>query len=245
MKRFIVFATALILLGTVAYAANLEDFNGNSLNKMWEYRDPLNNGDYTISGGKLTLDLKANADMYIPGTDGGVLFLIDPPAEDNFSIEMLENVAVDGFQPPATHFGIIFFNEDEWAYSAWGAYANTDTRLEDCLGGTYRWRADTQIGIDQGDVRIDEEVYLRVVKKGESLEFFAKGSAGEAWISAGTDTTLGPSYKKGDYKIGIFAKSWGGSIDSTFEADYFNVPELVLSVEPAGKLATTWGDIKR
>jgi hypothetical protein len=212
---------------------------------MWTYRDPLGNGDYKFSGGKMVLDLKANSDMYIQGTDGGVLFLIDPPDQDNFTVEMALDVTVGGVQPPATHVGIVFFNEAKWAYSVWGPYAATDIRLEDCIGGAYRWRADAQIGIDLADVDIDEDVYLRVVKTGDSLEFFAKGETGDNWKSGGADTKLGPNYTKGDYQIGVVAKSWGGSVDSAFELDYFNVPELVLSVEPAGKLATTWGDIKR
>jgi hypothetical protein len=245
MKRLSVFVIPLMLLGLASYAANLDDFNGPNLNKMWTVRDPLGNGDFKFSGGKMVLDLKAGSDMYIQGVDGGVMFLIDPPDEKNFSIEMGLNVAVDGIQPPASQVGIVFFNEDKWAYSIWGPYAATDIRLEDCIGGTYRWRADAQIGIDLVDVDIDEDVYIRVVKTGDSLEFFAKGSEGEKWISGGTDTKLGPNYTQGDYQIGIVAKSWGGSVNSTFELDYFNVPELVLSVEPAGKLATTWGDIKK
>ena len=72
-----------------------------------------------------------------------------------------------------------------------------------------------------------------------------KGDENQDWVSGGVDTKLGPYYTSGDYQIGIVAKSWGGSVDSTFEIDYFNVPELVTAVDAAGKLATTWSAIKK
>ena len=245
MRSLILFTVALMLVSSGAIAANLDDFDGNALNKMWTYRDPANKGDFEIAGGKLTLDLAAGADMFRLGIDGGVMFLMDPPEQDNFTIEMLENVAVPGTQPPACQVGIVFFNEDKWAYSAWGPYnAGQDIRLEDCIGADYRWRDQAQIAIDRVDVETDEDVYLRVVKTGNTLEFFAKGSAGEDWVSGGEDQKLGPNYTAGDYQIGIIAKSWGGSVNSTFEIDYFNVPELILSVDAAGKLTTTWGAIR-
>ena len=173
-------------------------------------------------------------------------FQRNPPAVDNFSIELLTNPSVKGTQHPACQVGIVFFNETAWAYSAWGPYANTDIRLEDCAGAAYRWRADTKIGIDLAKVAIDKDVYLKVTKTGNKLECFAKGAAGDQWVSGGIDEKLGPNYTQGNYKIGIIAKSWGGSIDSTFQFDYFNVPELsTTAVAPSGKIASTWAEIKR
>jgi len=194
----------------------------------------------------MVMALKAGADMYIKGTDGGVMLLADPPDQDNFSVEMMVNAAVSGTQAPACHTGIVFFNEADWAYSAWGPYANTDIRLEDCLGSTYRWRADTGVGVDLAKVAIDKDVYIKVTKTGTTLEFFTKGAAGDQWISGGKDTKLGPSYVKGKFKIGIIAKSWGGSVDTTFNFDYFNVPELATTaVASQDKLVTTWADLKK
>jgi hypothetical protein len=236
--------TAFLLTG-IAQAVNLDDFNGPNLDKMWTYRDPANKGKYSFSKGMMVLELKAGADMYIKGTDGGVCFLMEPPALDNFSVEMLVNVAVNGTQPPACQVGPIFFNEDSWAYSVWGPYANTDIRLEDCVGGTYRWRADTGIGIDLAKVAIDKDVYVKITKTGSKLEFFAKGAENDNWVSGGVDAKLGPNYVQGKYKVGICAKSWGGSVDSVFNIDYFNIPEIAKAVDRVGKLATTWSSIKR
>jgi len=162
-------------------------------------------------------------------------------------VEMKVNVAVDGSQPPACQVGPVFFNEAEWAYSAWGPYnAGQDIRLEDCIGGNYRWRDQAGIAVDVGDVAIDQDVWLKVVKKGEELEFFTKGDANANWVSGGVDTRLGPYYTPGNYKVGIIAKSWSGSVNSTFEIDYFDIPELsATAVAPAGKLATTWSAIKK
>jgi len=230
----------------IAYAVqHTDDFNGPNLDKMWTYRDPANKGKYSFSKGMLVLELKAGADMYIKGTDGGVCFLMDPPNLDNFSIEMLVNVATNGTQAPACQLGPIFFNEDEWAYSIWGPYANTDIRLEDCVGGSYRWRADTLIGIDPAKVAIDKDVYVKITKTGTKLEFFAKGAENDNWVSGGVDAKLGPNYTKGNYKIGIVAKSWGGSIDTVFEIDYFDIPEVPKAVDSVGKLATTWSSLKK
>lgn len=237
----------LISLAGTLYAANLDDFEGAELDPMWTYRDPADKGEYTFDDSNLVLDLSAGADMWVAGTDAGVMFLTEPPADTNdFSAVALVNPAVDGDQPPACQIGIVFFNEAEWAYSAWGPYdAGTDIRLEDCVGADYRWRDDTQIGIDPGDVAIDQDVYLMVTKTGEELEFFAKGDANDDWVSGGVDTKLGPHYTPGNYQVGLIAKSWGGSVDSTFEFDYFNIPEIAAAVEPADKLSTTWGKIKK
>ena len=144
--------------------------------------------------------------MYIQGTDGGVCLLTDPPDMEDFTIEMKVNVFVNGFMPPATHIGPLFFNEGSWVYSAWGPYAATDTRLEDCIGGNYRWRADTQIGIDQNVILLDKDIWGKVEKTGNSLEFFAKTNEGDPWVSGGVEATLGENYTPGDYKVGIFFK---------------------------------------
>ncbi len=225
-------------------AVNLDDFNGPNLNKRWTYRDPAKKGQYTFKDGKLVIDLKAGADMYVRGTDGGICFLMDPPNLDNFSVEMMVNVCVNGNQPPACQVGPIFFNEAEWAYSIWGPYnGGQDIRLEDCIGADYRWRDQAKVAVDVNKVAIDKDVYLMVTKTGNQLEFFAKGSPDEKWVSGGIDQKLPPKYTKGSYKVGIVAKSWGGSIDSTFEIDYFTIPEIA-PVNSAGKLATTWSAIK-
>jgi hypothetical protein len=245
-KFFAVLAAAILVAASGSAYANLDDFNGPNLSGIWTLRDPAGHATVSFSGGEMVLDLTAGADMYIQGTDGGVMFLTDPPAMENFSLEMKLNVAVDGSQPPACHVGIVLFNEAAWAYSAWGPYADEDIRVEDCIGGSYRWRADIGIGVDLGDVDIDQDVWLRVVKTGNSLEFFTKGAANENWVSGGTDTLLGPNFTSGDYQVGIIAKSWSGSVDSTFEIDYFDIPELsTTAVDAAGKLATTWSGIKQ
>lgn len=242
---------ALSMLITIcgsAFAANLDDFNGATLAKMWTLRDPAKKGTVSFAGGMLVLALKASADMYVKGTDGGVMFLTDPPKMDNFSIELLTNPVVKGTQPLACHVGIVFFNETAWAYSAWGPFndGSPDIRLEDCVGASYRWRVNTLIGVDVAKVAIDKDVYLKVTKTGNKLEFFAKGAAGDQWVSGGVDAKLGPNYTQGNYKIGIIAKSWSRSVDSTFNFDYFNVPELATTaVASSGKLVTTWADIKR
>jgi hypothetical protein len=247
MKKM--FITLLVLaafcITGVAQAVNLDDFNGPNLNKMWTYRDPAKKGTVKFEKGMLVLDLLAGADMYIRGTDGGVCFLMDPPALDNYSVEMLVNVAVNGTQPPATQVGPIFFNEDEWAYSIWGPYAATDIRLEDCVGGSYRWRADIGIGIDLAKVAIDQDVYVKVTKTGTKLEFFAKNDENDNWVSGGVDAKLGPNYIQGKYKVGFCAKSWGGSVNSTFNIDYFTIPEIAKAVDRLGKLTTTWSSLKK
>ncbi len=240
---FWVLAILLGIAGAVC-AVNLDDFDGAELRDIWTYRDPANKGEYRFENGKLILDLKANADMYKQGTDGGVLFLTDPPDEENFSVEMKLNVAVNGTQPPECHVGTVFFNEIDWAYSAWGPYEAQDIRLEDCIGQDYRWRDQVGIAVDTTDVAIDQDLWIKIVKTGDQLEFFTKGNANDDWVSGGVDVKLGPKYTPGNYKVGIIAKSWSGSVDSTFEIDYFNIPELA-AVDAAGKLTVTWAGIKR
>ncbi len=248
MKKILITTIILITfcLSGVVYAANLDEFNGKTLDKMWTYRDPAKKGTYRLEGGKLILDLKAGADMYIRGTDAGVCFLMDPPKGLNdFSIVTMVNSAVNGTQPPACQPGLIFFNEANWAYSIWGPYANTDIRLEDCEGASYRWRDQTQIGINKADVDIDKDVWIMIKKTGQELEFFAKGAEKDNWKSGGIDKKLMPNYTAGNYKIGLVAKSWGGSVDSTFEFDFFDIPEVPKAVSSQGKITSTWAGIKR
>ena len=236
----------VFLAGIAGWAqAYLDDFDGAELNARWTFRDPGGKGDYRLEGGKLILDLTAGADMYKQGTDRGVMFLMDPPELDNFSIQMHVNVAAPGVQPPACQVGIVFFREDTWAYSAWGPYAGQDIRLEDCVGQDYRWRDQAQIGVDLGDVAIDEDVFLRAIKTGNDIEFFAAGDGPEGWVSGGVDAKLGPNYEMGMYQVGIIAKSWGGSVDSVFEVDFFDIPEIPSAVDSSDKLATTWGTLRK
>lgn len=242
------FAAILMVLAfgvTGIVYANLDDFDGPNLSGIWTVRDPGSKSNISFAGGNMVLDLTAGADMYKRGVDAGVLILTDPPAGD-FSIEMQLNVATNnGDQSPACQIGIGLFNEADWAYSAWGPYANTDIRVEDCIDQDYRWRDQTGIGVDTGDVAIDGDVWLKVVKTGDNLEFFTKGNAGDAWVSGGEDTKLGPSFTPGNYQVGIIAKSWGGSVDSVFEINYFDIPEISTSaVAPGDKIATTWATIK-
>ena len=180
------------------------------------------------------------------------------PYQDNhpFIVEMKANAAVnDGPQPKATHLGIVFFNQAEWAYSIWGPYSGNDRgartmgrdiRLEDCIGQDYRWRVHanpTHIGIDS--VNTNQDIYIKVVKSGEEMEFFARGSANEDWVSGGVDTKLAPHCTQGSYQIGILAKSWFLSVATTFEIDYFDIREInAKSLDITGDLTTTWGQVK-
>lgn len=247
MKKVCFVLTLLMALTVIDYVyAYLDDFSGTALNKMWTLRDPAKKAAYKIEGGKMILDIKASADMFRKGVDAGVMLLTQPPNMANFTVDLMVNPSVKGTQPPACHVGIVFFNEADWAYSAWGPYnAGADIRLEDCINADYRWRNETKIGIDKDKVAVDKDVYLRVKKTGNKLEFLAKGAANEQWVSAGADEKLGTNYASGKYKIGIIAKSWGGSVDSTFEFDFFDVPELsATAVSNSGKLIHTWAGIK-
>lgn len=247
MRKVFFAVLALTLVGTFGMTqADLDDFDGPNLDGMWATRDPAGKSAISFAGGEMILDLTAGADMYKKGVDAGVMILMDPPDLADFSMEMKLNVATNGgSQSPACQVGIVLFNEVEWVYSAWGPYSGTDIRLEDCFDQDYRWRDQTAIGVDVGDVAIDGDVWLMVIKTGDDLEFLTKGNAGDAWVSGGVDSKLGSHYAPGDYQVGIIAKSWGGSVDSVFEIDFFNIPELsTTAVAPAGKLITTWASIK-
>jgi len=247
MRRSFFLVLAVMIFGIAGSVyANLDDFDGPDLSDIWTYRDPAGKAEVSFEGGMMVLDLTEGADMYIRGTDAGVMLLTDPPAGNNFSVEMMLNAAVDDAQPPACQVGIVFFNEADWAYSAWGPYSDTDIRLEDCADAAYRWRDDIGVAVDLGDVDIDQDLWLKVVRSGDDLEFFTKGSAGDDWVSGGVESTLTSHYTNGDYQVGIIAKSWGGSVDGVFEIDYFDIPEIsTTAVAPADKMATTWAGIKK
>jgi len=247
MKKISIIILIIMLFSIfgLAYAAKLDEFDGPKLDKMWTYRDPAKKGTVTFDKGFLVLDLLAGADLFRQGVDAGVMFLMDPPNLTDFSIETMVNVAVKGNQPPACQVGPMFFNEAKWAYSLWGPYnSGQDIRLEDCIGADYRWRNEAQIAVDPNKVVVDQDVYLKIVKKGDSLEFLAKGKADEDWVSGGVDKKLGPNYKPGTYKIGLYAKSWGGSVNSTFQIGYFDIPEIPKAVSSVGKMTATWAGIK-
>ena len=225
-------------------AAYTDPLDGPQLDKMWTFRTPDKNDKNKFDKGWFIFDIQASQDLYIQGTDLAPMLLMDPPTDDkNFSIETKVNVVMDKpVQPVASHAGLIIFREDKWAYTLWGPYNNQDIRVEDCVGGTYRWRAEAQIAVDHA---IDKDVWVKIEKRGEELEFFYKDSEGDKWESGGVDKKLGPEFKKGTYQIGLFLKNWGGSVAMTTGFDYFHSPEIAgLAVEPTGKAAVTWGRLK-
>ena len=250
MKRHLsIYHVATVLLVGAALAgvaqSYTDPFDGPDLADMWTFRTPDGNDNFAFEKGWFVFDIEASQDLYIKGVDLAPMLLMDPPADDaSFRIETLVDVVLDqGQQQPASHAGLLFFNEAEWVYSLWGPYANTDVRLEDVIGGAYRWRNDTGVGVN---TPIDSDLWLRIVKTGETLEFFWKTNEKDDWESAGTDSTRGAYYKKGAYKIGLFLKNWGGSVPTRTAFDYFHSPEIAgLSVDPLGKAATMWGALKR
>jgi hypothetical protein len=210
----------------------------------WTWRSPDGNDKYEIKNGWFHVIIQAGQDLYVQGVDLAPMLLTDPPKDDeNFSIETCVNVTVDvAQQPPACQAGPILFNKSAWAYTLWGPYNNQDIRVEDCIGGGYRWRADAQIGIDEIG---DEASYLKIVKTGKKLEFFYKDKENDKWQSGGIDADhIGPKLEKGKYQIGLYVKNWGGSVPTEIAFDYFDCPELGWAVKPAGKLSTTWAKIK-
>ena len=52
MKKILITTIILITfcLSGVVYAANLDEFNGKTLDKMWTYRDPAKKGTYRLEG---------------------------------------------------------------------------------------------------------------------------------------------------------------------------------------------------
>lgn len=241
--------TCATLVGvvTVATAVSYTDpFNGPDIASFWTLRTPGDNDRHAFEDGWFVFDIDANQDTYIRGVDGGPFLLVDPPADDAvFSMETRVNAILDQtVQPTASHTGLIFFNEADWSYSCWGPYNNVDIRLEDVIEADYRWRDQTLIGFTPPG-GITEDVYLKVEKTGNEIEFFWKLAEGDAWESAGVDDKLGPQYSAGNYKVGLFIKNWGGSIPTRAAFDYFHSPEIAgLAVDPQGKAATQWGALK-
>jgi|GEM_PF-1697902 hypothetical protein len=199
-----------------------DDFGGPSLRPVWTFRSPDGNDRYELKGGWIVFDIDANQDIYITGVDRAPLLLTNPPTPDDvFTIETVVDVLVDSAsQPPASHAGLILFREDRWAYTLWGPYNNVDIRVEDCVGSSYRWREQTQIGIN---APIDKDVYLKIIKDRDKLEFYYKDKKEDQWQLIGTDTRIGPYLEKGTYKVGIFLKNWGGSIPMKARFDYFDM----------------------
>jgi len=247
----LLFGSLMILGSSGAVFSQTDGFHGTELSPIWTLRNPAGEATFKVGAGKLTVNLPAGSDLYRRGVDRGVLFLTDPPPVEDFSMETLVNVTVGASQqPPATHVGLVLFREDTWAYSLWGSYlwgSKVDIRFEDCVDQDYRWRRfefsgqrdQTQIGIDAGG---DGDTYLKVIKTGKKLEFFWKDNPKDDWQSAGVDERLGSHYEVGKYKVGLFLKSWTDSVDSVFEFDYFDLPELRMGVVTIGDRIANPGD---
>lgn len=221
-----------------------DPFDDAKLHSRWTLRTPDKNDRWEVKGGWFIFDIDAGQDLFRIGVDRAPMLLTDPPKEDkDFSIETVVDVVTDKpFQPGASQAGLIIFREDKWAYTLWGPYNNQDIRVEDCVGADYRWRAEAQIAVDS---KIDKTVWLKIVKKGDELDFLYKDNEDEKWKSGGVDKKLGPQFQKGTYKIGLFLKNWGGSVAMKTAFDYFHSPELgTTAVAPSGKVALTWGKLK-
>jgi|SaaInl4_135m_RNA_FD_contig_41_2013584_length_1311_multi_5_in_0_out_0_2 hypothetical protein len=246
MGLLVVCATMAVAAATVHGVEYTDPFDGPDNADFWTLRTPGDNDRHAYEDGWFVFDIDANQDTYKRGVDGGPFLLLDPPADDAaFSIETRVNALMDlDAQTNASHTGLIFFNEEDWAYSCWGPYNNADIRLEDVIDQDYRWRAETAIGADPAG-GITDDIYLKVEKSGDDLEFFWKVAEGDAWESGGVDAKLGPQYSGGNYKVGLFIKSWAGSAPTRSSFDYFHSPEILgLAVDPQGKAATQWGALK-
>jgi hypothetical protein len=232
---------AFCALAVIARAATwTDDFDGAELKDDWSFRD--------IPDGTTTVEIVDNALwMTVPNGNFGHLVPGRP---------MLEREVPSGMR--AISISAAFNTEPDLPQDAWhGLFILGDDVMDWAVLGFAGESAGAQKGIvgsmfagpvweDKGhpETNMDVPFQLKLEKVDENYTGYLRQTDADAWVQLGNTWT----HDLDPVSVGIgFINSWGGKTVSLV-TEWFSVEGegiAPLSVDPAGKLAARWGDIKR
>ena len=230
----------LSLAGAVSAGVWTDPFDGNQLVDEWKFRDYRDEvTEFEIKDGFLQ--------MINPNGAWGHTTPDKPMVEREVPKSVAKNISVSG----------VFSSDPEKPASAWiGIFLYSDEDLNyACLlfGGSAGDPQKTLIGSmvqatwqDKGhfDTGFDAPVHLKIVKEGDLFSGYFRENEKDEWTLSGSKTW---NHKFDVERVGIgFMNNWGGQT-VTFFVDTLSIEGegiKPLAVAPAGKLATTWGNLK-
>jgi len=225
----------MVSITSTVYAER-DEFETPELDPAWIWDNPPEDSSYDLEErpGWLKITCAAGDHDIWDVRSGGPAILVEAPDDDytfetHYSTEILDNCSV----------GLVFLNEDAIGNAdspgPWAAlFTQIATRLD--------WQHGVGVDAIQANVADANDPYVKVEKTDDDWKFFYKQNEDDDWEMVIEDT-----YEIGDkHYAGLMVKNWSGPEISAYY-DYVEISwsALALSVEPAGKLAATWGRIKR
>jgi hypothetical protein len=225
----------------------LDEFDKEELNEEWfRITDrPEKQGTVTIEDGKLLIN-EPNGDFGHLIVDGRPLVLREAPKGD-FSISALVNTEPP---PPADNYWIGLFVVEEdgddailannWAVlTIGGSQGEQKALIGSMINGAWN---------DKGHFDIPEwPTYLKLEKTGTQYTGYYKEKLNDQWMKVGA--TWDHDGMEEPELVGLgFINNWGGGPNLTLIVEYFLLEGdkvIPMAVQPAGKLSSMWGNIKK
>ena len=233
------FLSVLVLLACVTLFASSgyadrDEFDSPELDEAWIWDNPAEDSSYDLAekSGWLKVTCAAGDHDIWDVRGGGPAVVTEAPEdytlETHYTVEMQGNCSV----------GLVFLNEDALgnanSIGPWCALFSEGTQI--------LWQHAVGLTANQAAVANANDVYAKVEKTGVDWKFYYKAEEGDDW-----DLIIEDSYDIGEvHYVGMMSKNWAPGPEISTYFDYLETSWsfLLSPVEPAAKLATTWGEIK-
>ena len=242
MIRIMVFVCGLlsiILISNAIADTWTDNFDGNKLEDVWEFRDHNNKQtEYEVKDGFLHITNPGN---------WGHTTADKPMIERDIPQTASENITVSGVfssdpdKPADAWIGIFIYSDDDLNYACllFGGEANQPQKalIGSMIKSAWNDHGHPQMGFDV-------PFHLKLVKEGDTFSGYFRKDEKDDWTLA-QNKTWNHNFDVKQVGIG-FMNNWGGQT-VTFMIDQLSIEGEGIepfSVEPNGKLATTWGDLK-
>lgn len=223
----------MILVVSSGYA-DRDEFDKPELDAAWIWDNPADDSSYDLAEepGWLKVTCAAGDHDIWDVRGGGPAVVIEAPEdytlETHYTVEMQGNCSV----------GLVFLNEDALgdanSIGPWCALFSEGTQI--------LWQHAVALTANQAAVANANDVYAKVEKTGENWKFYYKEEEDDDW-----ELIIEDNYDIGDkHYAGLMSKNWnpGPEISTYFDYVETSWSFMASPVEPAGKLATTWGYLK-
>lgn len=242
MSRTTLGSCALIACLTLAMGASAAEsltdgFDGGSLRAGWEWwQEP---GDWDVGdteAGWLTIQADLNRNLWQADTTTR-LFQAVPDAP--FDVETHLATTFDGNSIVG---GLVAMSkaDDNWVTLKFWGHGDGTAQLQYQTKGNENGPG--LVGAAPGSASADgtADVYMRLAKDGDSYTSYWKLAEGDDWTVVGpTEFALTPPIE-----LSLYAGVDGAAGEMLAQFEYFRDNITPFDVEPAGKLATTWGRLR-
>ena len=242
MKKLMVFVCGILIISLISVVSAgvwTDNFDGNKLADGWEFRDHNNKqSKYEVKDGFLQITNPGN---------WGHTTADKPMVERDVPNSAVKNITVSGIfstdpdKPADAWIGIFIYSDDDLNYACllFGGEANQPQKalIGSMIKASWNDHGHPQTGFDV-------PVHLKLVKEGDVFSGYFRKNEKDEWTLA-QNKQWNHNFDVKQVGIG-FMNNWGGQT-VTFLIDQLLIEGDGIepfSVEPKGKLATTWGTLK-